>query len=200
MKRLQGFTLLELMIALAVFALMVTLSYSSVSLLMDANRRTEGRQADLQQLQRAMLFLERDIHQMVNRPANDGYGKKLPALYVPDDMGALLEMTRGGNPDMAWELRSSSLMRSTLQRVRYVLDGEVLIRQSWNLIDHADSQEPVNMVLLNGVKSLKFSFLNDKKDWEDRWGEEVQGLPKALEIVMEHDDFGEIKRIMLVYL
>ncbi|MBU0655452.1 MAG: type II secretion system minor pseudopilin GspJ [Gammaproteobacteria bacterium] len=200
MRCSRGFTLLELMIALAVFAVMVTLSYSSVTLLLDANRRTESRQAGLQQLQRAMLFLERDVHQVLDRRANEGYGKVSPALYVPDDNGALLELTRGGNPDMAWQLRASGQMRSALQRVRYVLDGENLIRQSWNLVDHADSQQPVSMALLDGVKSVKFRFGNEKQEWQDGWDEEAKVLPKTLEITLEHTDFGGIKRVFLIYL
>lgn len=200
MRRSQGFTLLELMIALAVFALMVTLSYGSVSLLMDASRRTEGRQADLQQLQRAMLFLERDVHQLVNRRANIGYGETLPAVEKPDNANGVLELTRGGNPDMAWQLRTSELMRSTLQRVRYTLDGKKLIRESWNLIDRADAQEPVSMVLLDGVKSIEIGFIDDKNKVQDDWSEEKKGLPRAIEVALEHDDFGEIKRIILVYL
>lgn len=200
MRCSRGFTLLELMIALAVFAVMVTLSYSSVTLLLDANRRTESRQAGLQQLQRAMLFLERDVHQVLDRRANEGYGKVSPALYMPDDNGVLLELTRGGNPDMAWELRASGQMRSALQRVRYVLDGENLIRQSWNLVDHADSQQPVSMVLLDGVKSVKFRFWNERQEWQDGWDEEAKVLPKALEITLEHDDFGEVIRVFLLYL
>lgn len=200
MKYSRGFTLLELMISLAIFAVLVTLSYSSVSLLMDANRRTEGRQADLQQLQRAMLFIERDLHQLVNRPANDGYGKMLPAFYQPDSNGVLLEMTRGGNPDMAWQLRASGQMRSTLQRVRYVLDAGGLVRESWNIVDHADSQQPVSMVLLGGVKSVKLRFRGAKQEWQDSWDEKAKGLPKAVEVTLEHNDFGEIRRVFLIYL
>lgn len=199
MRRSRGFTLLELMIALAVFALMVTLSYSSASMLMDANRNMQGKQAALQQLQRAWVMLERDVHQMVLRKANMGYGEKSPAVQALDDAGALLEFTRGGNPDMGWELRQEGQMRSSLQRVRYVLEKGVLVRQSWNLIDRADSQEAVGLALLEGVKDVGIRFMDERKEWRDEWPEGKTLLPAALEITLEHDNFGEMKRVLLAH-
>ncbi|OQX06678.1 MAG: hypothetical protein BWK73_30245 [Thiothrix lacustris] len=54
MKQARGFTLVELMISLAIFALLLTLSYQSVNLLLDAGRQVAEPQAELQQLHCAL--------------------------------------------------------------------------------------------------------------------------------------------------
>ncbi len=202
MKTQQGFTLVELMISIAIFALLVTMAYQSVNLLMDANQRIQAPQADFQALQRAMVILERDLQQLVNRKQTTGFGEQNAALSgnSESDMNTLLEFTRGGNPDIAWELRKEGQMRSTLQRVRYVLENKTLVRQSWNLVDHVDNDEPVSMPLLTQVKAIKFRFQAAKgEDFKDMppTGEK---LPVAIEISLEHERFGLIRRIFLIYI
>lgn len=203
MRRSRGFTLVELMISLAIFALMVTLAYQSVDLLMDANRKVKEPQMAFQQLQRAVMFVERDMHQLVPRKRNNGYGQQEAALYRPKDegVGVLLAFTRGGNPDVAWELRASGLMRSSLQRVRYVLDDGRLIRESWNLVDYAENTEPVSQVLLEGVKAVQFRFKPARDaEFRDDLPETGSKSPVAIEMTLEHEGFGNIKRIFLSYL
>lgn len=202
MKRLRGFTLVELMISLAIFALMVTMAYQSVNLLLDAGRQVEGPQAEFQQLQRAMVFMERDMHQLaLLRPMNTGSGRAEDnSIVQPEDEGVLLEFTRGGNPDVAWQLRASGQMRSTLQRVRYVMEDGKLLRQTWSLVDHVESEPPVSLVLLDGVEGEpRFRFKSG------RGGEFADKLPKAkeklvaVEFSLQHKRFGNIRRIFIAY-
>lgn len=203
-KQAAGFTLVELMIALAIFALMVTMAYQSVNLLLEAGRRVEEPQAEFQQLQRAMVFLERDMHQLaLLRPMNAGAGQRDSnnSIVRPEETGVLLEFTRGGNPDVAWQLRASGLMRSGLQRVRYVLEDGKLLRQTWNLVDHADNGQPVSLVLLEGIEGeprLRFR--------SERGGDFVDTLPRerqklvAVEFSLQHQRFGKLQRIFMIYL
>ncbi len=203
MKRESGFTLVELMISLAIFALLVTLAYGSVNLLMDANRRVQEPQADFQQLQWAMALVERDLHQMVLRKRNTGYSEQEAALVVPEDtgLGVLLTFTRGGNPDMAWQLRDGSgQMRSTLQRVNYALENKTLVRHSWDLVDYVDNTEPVTTTLLTQIEAIKLRFLATKGgEFQTTWSE-TEKLPVAIEIIIKHERFGELRRIFLVCL
>ena len=203
MKQARGFTLVELMISLAIFALLLTLSYQSVNLLLDAGRQVAEPQAELQQLQRAMLLIERDMRQLaVLRPMNTSVGQRENnSISQPETLGVLLEFTRGGNPDVAWQNRESGLMRSGLQRVRYVLEEGKLLRQTWNLVDHVDTDEPVSLVLLDGVEGEpQLRFL------AARGGEFKEDLPKeratllAVEFSLKHRRFGEVARTFIVYL
>ncbi|MFN3786304.1 MAG: type II secretion system minor pseudopilin GspJ [Thiothrix sp.] len=207
MRRSQGFSLVELMIALAIFALLVTMAYQAVNLLLDAGRRIETPQRELQQLQRAMALIERDFHQLaLLRPANRGnpfsVGQAASnSIQQPDVTGVLLEFTRGGNPDVAWQARDSALRRSTLQRVRYVWEDGRLLRQTWNLVDHIETAEPVSQVLLEGLSAApQFRFR------QERGGSFVAELPRepqklvAIALHLEHRRFGKLQRIFMVYL
>lgn len=205
--RSQGFSLVELMIALAIFALLVTLAYQSVNLLLDAGRRVETPQRELQELQRAMVIIERDLHQLaLLRPANTGNAfanvqAGSNSIFKPDDPAVLLEFTRGGNPDVAWQARDGALRRSTLQRVRYVWEEGRLLRQTWNLVDHVETAAPVSHVLLTGLSAApQFRFK------QERGGNFVTTLPRersklvAIELNLQHERFGKLQRIFVVYL
>lgn len=203
MKRAHGFTLVELMISLAIFSLMITLAYQSVDTLLEAGREVEGPQAEWQQLQRALVFVERDMHQLaLLRPMNTTVEQRESnSIIQPDTLGVLLEFTRGGNPDVAWQLRASGQMRSGLQRVRYVVEDGKLLRQTWNLVDHVEAEEPVSLVLLDGVEGEpRFRFM------AARGGEFKDDLPKeratlvAVEFSLKHKRFGSIRRVFTVYL
>jgi general secretion pathway protein J len=203
MKRSHGFTLVELMISLAIFALMITLAYQSVNTLLDTGREVEGPQVEFQQLQRAMVFVERDMQQLaLLRPMNPGVGQReAGSISKPEEPGVLLEFTRGGNSDVAWQLRASGLMRSGLQRVRYVLEDGKLLRQTWNLVDHVENEEPVSLVLLEGMEGeAGFRFMTT------RGGEFKDTLPKpkaalvAVEFSLKHKRFGTIRRVFPAYL
>lgn len=203
MKRAHGFTLVELMISLAIFSLMITLAYQSVDTLLEAGREVEAPQAEWQQLQRALVFVERDLHQLaLLRPMNTTVEQRESnSIIQPDTLGVLLEFTRGGNPDVAWQLRASGQMRSGLQRVRYVVEDGKLLRQTWNLVDHVEAEEPVSLVLLDGVEGEpRFRFM------AARGGDFKDDLPKeratlvAVEFSLKHKRFGSIRRIFTVYL
>jgi general secretion pathway protein J len=204
-RRNDGFTLVELMISLAIFSLMISLAYQSVNVLLDVGRQVEQPQAELQQLQRAMVFIERDMRQLaVLRSKRESFQQTdvvvNNSIVQPDDLGVLLEFTRGGHPDVAWQLRASGRMRSGLQRVRYVVEEGKLLRQTWNLVDHVE-QEPVSLTLLAGVEGEpRFRFQ------AGRGGEFKDDLPKepstltAVEFSLRHKRFGVLRRVFIVYL
>lgn len=208
MRRNDGFTLVELMISLAIFSLMITLAYQSVNVLLDAGRQVEQPQAELQQLQRAMAFIERDMRQLaLLRPKQEAFQsigvppKPSNSIVQPDELGVLLEFTRAGNPDVAWQLRAAGQMRSSLQRVRYVVEDGTLLRQTWNLVDRVEQATPVSLILLTGVEGeprLRFQA--------GRGGEFTDVLPKdratltAVEFSLRHKRFGVLRRIFIAYL
>ncbi len=190
-RKQKGFTLLELLVAMVIFSLMSIMAYGGLSNVITGNEVIATQEKRLKELQRTMMFLERDIRQLVPRPRNTGFNQtKGKAFDYGLDSDGLMEFTRAGNPNPI------AVARSSLQRVRYDLEEKVLIRKSWALVDHIDL-EPTSMKLMKGVESIKLRLLDNKNGWKENWQQEKE-IPKAVEITIEHTNWGEIKRLIPV--
>lgn len=192
----RGFTLLEMLVALTVFALISAMVFTGQRAVLSAKQQTDARAERLRRLQSTQLMLEQDIDQMVLRGVRDEYGDAQPALSSSDLGTIRLALTRGG-----W-LNPLGLPRSTLQRVAYGIEEDALVRYSWSVLDRAQDSEPYKVVLLDDVRALKIRFLDQQHQWQSQWPAPVQGdkvapptLPLALEVTLELADWGEIRRL-----
>lgn len=191
-KQSAGFTLLELMIAVVIFSIMSLMAYGGLKTVLDSNETTQSFEADLKELQRTMMFLEKDLRQLAARPRHANYNEMQGALVTDLGVDGLIEFTRAGNPNPAGKMRSS------LQRVRYVVVDGALQRWSWDLVDHLDGK-PVVMTLLSSVEGLSFRFMQNKQ-WQDEWvSSDLKALPKAIEINIKTKRWGDIRRLLSIY-
>ena len=81
----HGFTLLELLVAVAVFAILSAMAYGGLSNVIDNSRQTEASMERLQQVQLAMLKLSRDFTQLVQRKIRDEYGNTRGYILAGED-------------------------------------------------------------------------------------------------------------------
>ena len=102
----------------------------------------------------------------------------------------MIEFSRAGNSN------PTDLSRSSLQRVRYVIEEEKLQRLSWNLIDHSDA-EPLSMTLMKGVTEAKVAFYSADGENLEAWTKST--LPLGIEIKLTTERWGEIRRILPIY-
>ncbi len=183
-----GFTLLELMIAMVIFSFMSIMAYGALANILTSDKVITAQEQKLKKLKRTMMFIERDMRQIVARPRSAGFDSKdqVPALVSGFDDEGKIEFTRSGNSN------PTEAVRSSLQRIQYEVEEQKLIRKSWNLVDHFDA-EPIAVPLLNDVESFDFRFLNKSKAWQENWSE--NSLPEAIELTLEHKHWGEIIRL-----
>jgi general secretion pathway protein J len=194
----KGFTLLELLIALSVFALVSAISYAGLRSVLVAEHRTEAYAERLQQLQSAVMMLERDLSQAVNRPIRDQFGDSRVAFYVNAGDKFQLEFTRAGlvNP--------LGIKRSTLQRVAFGVTDNALVRYSWSALDRPQGSEPLSVVLLDDVRRMDVRLMNQDKAWQSGWqgkgsaDSADMGLPLAIEVTLEMDTPGDIRRVFVL--
>jgi len=197
MKRAQGFTLLELLIAVAIFALLALATYRMLSSVMQADSATRSHEQQLRELVRGMAAFERDVLQTVPRPVRDPFGDERAALRGEDGDATALEFTRTG-----WR-NPMGAARSRLQRVRWELSGEQLQRRYWPVLDQAQDSQPQVQAVLDGVTRMTLRYLDRQGQWQTSWppadgntGERLEQLPKALEVVLEHRRYGQIRRVL----
>jgi general secretion pathway protein J len=186
-----GFTLLELLVALAIFSLVAVMSYDGLKMVLNTQAAVEIQADALAELQKVYLLVQRDIEQVVPRPVRDEYGDEQPALTGED----ALQLTRGGWSNPAGRLRSS------LQRVGYAFEDRQLVRYSWAVLDRAQDSEPQRQVLIGDIEEMTIRYLTANNEWEQRWPNPLAvadgnvpatGLPKAVEITLNHERFGPL--------
>lgn len=124
-KNQLGFTLIEILIALSIFAVIAVIGSLVLRHLLETHAHIQKKEARLREVMTAMAIVRHDITQMIARPVTDTSGSELPALLIPNR--TQLEFTRTGysNP-----LRAN---RSTMQRVAYVFSDHALYRKTWNI-------------------------------------------------------------------
>lgn len=190
-KKNSGFTLTEILIALAIMAvLLVSLMqlFDAVQKNMSVSERQSNR---LREIQLAVRQIEDDIRHLVYRQRKDEFGEKAPLLEGESGNNPYLEFTRAG-----WR-NPAKLARSNLQHIAYQLNNNIILRNHWLYIDSARDDQALKRRLLRGVETLKFEFLKDD-DWQDRWEQDdknLAALPKAIKVTIELKDFGEVYRV-----
>jgi general secretion pathway protein J len=203
MRRQAGFTLLELLVASAIVVIIGIGASMVFSQTLENRERVGARAAALADLQRTFVFIQRDLEQIVARPARDELGDLQSALLSDGEGG--MEFTRTG-----WMNPLATRPRGALQRVRYRLEDDRLLREYWDHPDRQAGSEPVSSTLASGVQSLKVQYLfregNADYVWHDSWPLPVdqekppllRRLPLAVAIEMETTQFGAMKRFFRV--
>jgi len=195
----RGFTLLEVLIAVTVTAIIGIAVSQVLSATLNAKEGVDRVSAAFEGVQRGMLLLERDLFQAVHRPVRDPFGEMLFAMTSRTDDGDI-ELTRTG-----WR-NPLQRARSKLQRVAWSLEGEELRRYYWTVLDRAQDTEPEDQVIMEGVAALDLRFLDPDGQWHTEWptneqltntqaGAQEQPLPSAVEVVIEHRRFGRLRRL-----
>lgn len=187
-KPQAGFTLIELMIAMSISAILAVLSYQSISQVVAVKSATEQLVEDFSKLQRVIWWIEQDLTQLSPRAIQDELGGSLPAYQA---QGQGVEMTRIA-------VYPSPHGISGLVRVGYQLEDETLYRIIWPVLDRAPDTEPRRMAVLKNVESFSIRQLNDKNSWQDSWpiGEQSNtSLPKLIEMTLSLKGQGKIRRI-----
>lgn len=196
--RVPGFTLVELLVALAIFAILSVLAYGGYNNSVKQKEIARAGMQRLESLQTTVRLLTHDFEQLAPRPVRDVLGdSRLPALLADQRDQKLFSVTRAGwtNP--------AGLPRATLQRVSYILEEGKLRREHFTVLDATLSNEPVKRELIDRVKSVRVRFMDSQRQWQEQWpplnalpATVTRGRPLAVEIKLDFEDFGEITRLI----
>jgi general secretion pathway protein J len=187
-----GFTLLEVLVAIAIFAVIGLGANQMLRTMIDTHDKTTAKVRNMNQLTRVFTAMERDFGQAVPRYIRDEFGDSQPPMMVA--VGRFpVELTRSG-----WS-NPIRLPRSTLQRVAYEVnaDGQ-LVRLFWLVLDRAEDSEPVQQVLLEDVEDLRIRLLSINGETTEIWpdGNFSEVLPGAVEIYLQTAEFGEVRKVI----
>jgi len=191
----KGFTLLEVLIAIAIFSLISLSSFTIFDSVLKGDETSKKRSNRQNELQRAFLIIERDITQIARRTIRlEGEGPLGQLIQSAEDSFASEEQAiafvRHG-----WTNPGLLLPRSDIQAVAYRLVDETLQRLHFNFVDSVVGEEPKIRVLISDVTELSFEYYDGKK-WQKTWSGNT--LPLAIAIEFNTKDYGIIRRQFLV--
>ena len=218
----KGFTLIEVMVAISVFAVIAAGVYRVLSAMVDTQSKIVAHSESLRDLQRALWLISVDMNQMVMRDVRKPNDNRSPALIADDD-DYLIQFTRQG-------LRNPLLLaRSDLERVAYSIgpdpdkyaalkDGDQgsdsktknkksrhLLRHTWGATDRRDNAKETVQVLFRNVEEVRLEFLDIKGNWKEDWPEKklddkahTRILPAAIKLVIKTDKYGDLERVFQV--
>jgi general secretion pathway protein J len=219
MKASTGFTLVELVVALFITAIMFAMGYAALSQTLTGRKQVEEQATRLLAVQTALRVMEQDFELLQPRPVRNliggGYQSALSTSQTEatnaalssssaspaQTSAALVSFTRGGwaNP--------AGIARSELQRVSYVVNGNKLVRQHWPVLDATSDVAVLERELLDKVDALSFRFMDASHTWQTAWPPAASGLsplqvmrmrPVAVEITLQLHDWGTLVRIVEV--
>lgn len=175
MNKQSGFTLLELVIALAIFALLGLAGARLFDTVIRAQQSTASHEQDLRHLQRVIGVIERDALQLAS------------SVIVLSPTTLQLLRSNWRNPQ--------DLPRSERQQVIYRLDGQVLWRESRS----PESSKVERQKLLEEVRGLRWRLFDRDLGWSSAWpvGKgAAQTPPQALEVVLSFGRFEQVRRVL----
>ena len=194
----RGFTLIEVLVALAIFGVLSALAYMTLGQTLNNSDMLTERMDRLQSIQRTVNYLSTELLQAAPRPIRADLGGE-PALRSSFGSDFALELTHGGWPN------SAGVPRGTQQRSAYRIEDDELVRYHWPVLDRTASTFPIATVLMDEIDSLTFRFLQANGDWTDQWPPTGSGttsvtsvLPRAVEITLVLPDEGELIRVVEV--
>lgn len=194
-KLSQGFTLLEVLIAIAIFSVISMASFSIFETVLNSDTVTKERTERINELQRGFLIIERDVLQIARRSVRL-YGEAPQSGFLHTD----IESYSGSEQAIAfvrhgWTNPGLLLPRSDMQSVAYQLNENTVERIHFNFVDAVLGEEPKVRPLISKVESLSFEFYDGKK-WQKTRQENT--LPQAIAIEIDTTDYGIIRRQFIV--
>lgn len=199
----RGFTLLELLVAMAIFAIIGVMAMGGLNNIITQQGQTKVQLERLHQLQRAVRLMAADLAEASPRLVRDeqGSGNEDP-IATGINPNELLALTRDG-----WRNPFAIQPRGTLQRVHYTLENGKLIREYWRMLDRTLTEPSRKQTLLEDVESVELQFLDNPSpgktegellpQWppvQTKSGAAVSARPRAVKLQLKLKQWGMIER------
>ncbi len=153
-KQITAFTLLEMLIALAIFSIVSLAAGALLYQAIEAQRVAKEYGNRMIDLERGVSRLSRDLLQYVPREVRDELGDLTHSLIIhPNE----IEFTRRGWANPAKHARSD------MQRVRYLVEDGALQKQYWGILDRAPDSAAFTQRLAENVTWVSFEPITESQ-------------------------------------
>jgi general secretion pathway protein J len=192
--RQRGFTLVEMLVALTIFALMSVLAYRGLTAVLETRAHLTEDNRRWRDIALTLAQLEQDLTMVVDRPVRDSGDLQQPALVGdPSAIGATAAQLSLSRMGMAWQTG----VPADVQRHGYRLNNGTLEQLVWPVLDQAPHSVPEVQPLLERVRRFELRYLDSAGNWQPRWP--LPGgtapLPAAVEVVVELETGTRVARV-----
>ena len=175
----RGFTLVELLVAMAVLAMLAAVSFRGLSSILEAEAHVQSETRRWNDVAVVIAQMGRDLSLAVPRPVRGSAGQVLAAVIISgpsDETRGQIVVTRLGDSD-------SASSRSGLRRIGYRLRAGILEYLLWPAADSAPEAIPSANPVLENVADLQLRALAQDGSWSAVWpvGPQANALPRAVE-------------------
>jgi general secretion pathway protein J len=211
LERQAGFTLVEMLVAMAIFGVMAIVGYRVLDTVLVTRERVLQEYRQWRDVARAVAWLERDLEAIQARPVRDPSDRLLAPLdgaeASPQPDGSALAWTRGGSLEAGG-------FASPPRRIGYRVREGMLERLTWPGLDRAKHGEPSATILLHGVVKLSVRYFDAGGTWQAKWpagrgndapgtsahvarlGEVDTTLPIGVDLTIQLASGGRIRRLV----
>ncbi len=176
MNKQHGFTLLEILVALTIFAILAGMTSYVVYNAFETRKRIVQQGNELNTIVLAIALLNQDTKNSVARTIFGDHMQTIPALIGQPE---LLEFTRDGIlPD------GSANASSSLLRVAYQCQDHQLNRRYWDRIDSPHRYVHHDQILLTGLTKCRIAYINAHKQRVVEWQNDSSAMPVAIELAV----------------
>lgn len=192
--RATGFSLVEMLVAIAVFALIAAAGVGVLAHAVDNRDAVAARMARVAEFQRARAILRADLGQAALRRVRTADGTPARNAFAGTNPGM-----RGNQPLLGFVRRGwdnpDSAPRPSLQYVEYRFVDDRLERSVRRALDGAAPGEP--QLLLSGVRSARMAYRH-RGQWNEGWPGGAGAMPEAVALILEIDGLGQVEQRFLL--
>jgi general secretion pathway protein J len=186
--RACGFTLIEILVALVILAVVATLAYRATAAMSDGEARLLAESERWRSLDMVFARLEGDLRQAIPRASRHGATREpaWSALAADSAGNTTLVFTRAGaevEPGIAG------------QRIAYRLNDGALEIVYWPQLDNVAEAVPVSYVLARDIAGFRVRALSASGAWLSQWprlGE--SDVPRAVRVEVDLGDRTTVER------
>ena len=184
MKRDAGFTLIEMLVALALTSMIAVAGSTLLIGTVRASDRLGKTTENVRGIELAHTLMRDDfanIRMLIGDAGRPDYTSAPFVVFVRDD----------------WSHPVPDDNRASLLAVEYKLRDGTLTRRAWLRPDPATDTPHIDRVLATGLSRMTARYF-DGREWLPEWGAGTKELPAAVELTLEYSDRDVLTELFVV--